>query len=145
LNCVELPGRFDPRAMPGIYAQASALLVSLVRSPIMSRTVPSKVQAYLAAGRPIVASMDGEGARVVEEAEAGVTCPAEDATALATAVLRLRSMDVAERDRLGANARRYFDRHFDPDRLAERLEGLLTGLTASVSSSTDNQRRNDTP
>lgn len=145
LACVELPGRFDPGAMPGIYAQASALLVSLVRSPIMSRTVPSKLQAYLAAGRPIVASMDGEGARVVDEAGAGVTCPAEDAQALAAAVLHLRAMDAAERERLGTNARLYFARHFDPDRLAERLETLLAGSAADRPVSVDNQPRNDTP
>ena len=100
---VRLPGRFDSTTMPGIFGQASALLVSLVRSPIMSQTVPSKVQAYLAAGRPIVASMDGEGARVVQEALAGVTCPAEDAVALAGAVLRLRAMDDMTRERLGEN------------------------------------------
>ncbi|MGH8848482.1 MAG: glycosyltransferase family 4 protein, partial [Polaromonas sp.] len=92
LGNVQLAGRFAPEAMPGILTQASALLVSLARSPIMSQTVPSKVQAYLAAGKPIIASLDGEGARVVEESGAGVSCPAEDAVALAQAVLRLRAM-----------------------------------------------------
>ena len=67
---VRLPGRFAPQDMPGILSQASALLVSLSRDPIMAQTVPSKIQAYLAAGRPIIASLDGEGARVVDNAGA---------------------------------------------------------------------------
>src|SRR5690606_21096955 len=88
LGNVQLAGRYVPEAMPGILAQASALLVSLVRSPIMSQTVPSKVQAYLAAGKPIIASLDGEGAQVLNDSGAGVSCPAEDAAALAKAVLQ---------------------------------------------------------
>jgi len=148
-ECMRLPGRFEPAAMPAIFAQASALLVSLVRSPIMSQTVPSKVQAYLAAGRPIVASMDGEGARIVQEAGAGVTSPAEDAAALAEAVLHLRAMDDAARARLGENGSRYFARHFDADCLAERLDALLAGTASAAAdvgaASPDNRHRNETP
>ena len=127
---VTAPGRFPPEAMPALLARSSALLVSLVRSPIMSQTVPSKVQDYLAAGRPIIASLDGEGARVVNAAGAGIACPAEDADALAAAVLRIRAMTAAERERLGANGRRHFAVHFEPERLAAQLERLLRGATA---------------
>lgn len=121
LGNVQLAGRFAPEAMPGILAQASALLVSLARSPIMSQTVPSKVQAYLAAGKPIIASLDGEGARVVGESGAGVSCPAEDAVALAQAVLRLRDMPSDELQRMGEAGLIYYKQHFDPAVLAARL------------------------
>ena len=90
-------------------------------SPIMSQTVPSKVQAYLAAGKPIIASLDGEGARVVEESGAGVSCPAEDAAALAEAVLRLRAIPYAELQRMGEAGQIYYKRHFDQAVLATRL------------------------
>ena len=79
LHSVRLPGRFPVEAMPGIFAQSSALLVTLARNPIMSLTIPSKLQAYLAAGRPVIGALDGEGARVVVESGAGLACPAEDA------------------------------------------------------------------
>ena len=125
LTQVVLPGRFPPEAMPAIFAQASALLVSLVRSPIMSQTVPSKVQAYLAAGRPVVAALDGEGARVVVEAGAGVACPAEDAAALTAAVLRLKAMGAGELDTLGEAGRSYYRQHFDVEMLTGRLLELL--------------------
>lgn len=121
LTQVVLPGRFPPEAMPQIFSQAAVLLVSLVRHPLMAQTVPSKVQAYLAAGRPIVAALDGEGARVVAEAGAGLTCPAEDAQALSEAVLRLREMPQSERELLGAAGRDYYRRHFDPTLLTKRL------------------------
>ena len=121
LDNVQLAGRFAPEAMPGILAQASALLVSLARSPIMGQTVPSKVQAYLAAGKPIIASLDGEGARLVEEAGAGLACPAEDAAALAQAVLRLRAMPHDELRRMGESGLIYYKQNFDPAVLAAKL------------------------
>lgn len=127
---VQLPGRFAPEVMPGILAQASALLVSLARSPIMSQTVPSKVQAYLAAGKPIIASLDGEGARVLEESGAGLACPAEDAAALAQAVLRLRAMSFDELQRMGEAGQIYYKQHFDPVVLAAKLVQLFSELLA---------------
>lgn len=128
LDNLLLPGRFAPEQMPGILAQASALLVSLVRSPIMSQTVPSKIQAYLAAGRPIVASLDGEGARIVTEAGAGIACPAQDAPALADAVLKLSRLDPQELDAMGRAGRAYYDLHFQPALLAQRLHQRLNAL-----------------
>lgn len=121
LSNVQLPGRYAPEAMPGILAQASALLVSLTRSPIMSQTVPSKVQAYLAAGKPIIASLNGEGARVIEESGAGVSCSAEDAAALAAAVLRLRALPADALQRMGEAGQIYYKQHFDPAVLATKL------------------------
>ena len=121
LTNVRLAGRFPGSVMPSILSQASALLVSLIRSPIMAHTVPSKIQAYLAAGRPIVAALDGEGARVVAAAGAGVTCPAEDPAALAAAIADLSAMDAKARRRMGNAGRRYYEEHFDPPMLAKRL------------------------
>jgi glycosyltransferase involved in cell wall biosynthesis len=122
---VRFAGRMPPDAMPAILAQASVLVVSLVRSPIMSQTIPSKVQAYLAAGRPIIACLNGEGARVIEEAGAGVACPAEDATALAQAILRLRATPEMELQRMGEAGHCYYRAHFDPASLAQRLMSLF--------------------
>jgi glycosyltransferase involved in cell wall biosynthesis len=121
LTNVRLPGRFSANVMPGILSQASVLLVSLMRSSIMSQTVPGKVQVYLASGRPIIAALDGEGARVVMESGAGLACPAEDATALAKAVLQLRATSAEELKRMGESGRRYYDENFDPAFLARQL------------------------
>jgi len=121
LDNVQFAGRFAPEAMPGILAQASVLLVSLKRDEILAQTIPSKVQAYLAAGRPVIASLDGEGARVVEQAQAGIACPAEDAAALADAIRRLQHSPSDVLDQMGRRGRTYYDAHFDPATLARRL------------------------
>jgi glycosyltransferase involved in cell wall biosynthesis len=133
---VHLAGRFPATVMPGVMQKAGALLVTLSDEPIFALTVPNKVQAYLAAGRPIVACLNGEGARLVEKARAGLTVPAQDAIALASAVMTLYRMPVIERERLGNNGRQYFRDHFDHSYLVEQLIGHLVEVTASKKGTT---------
>ena len=121
LTNLHLPGRYPIETMPGLMQKADALLVTLADQPIFAATVPNKVQAYMAAGRPILACLNGEGARLVAEAAAGLTVPAGDAQGLATAVLRLYQMSAEERAALGANGRRYFKEHFDHEQLTDQL------------------------
>lgn len=132
LSNVQMAGRFEAQAMPAIFAQASALLVSLTRHPVLALTVPSKVQAYLAAGRPVIASLDGEGARVVAESGAGLACPAEDASALAQAVLQLRNASAEMRERMGLAGRQYYADNFDPTVLTARLVEILASVTSDT-------------
>ena len=141
LTNVSMPGRFPSSAMPGILAQASVLLVSLVRDPIMGHTVPSKVQAYLAAGKPIIACLDGEGARVVVEAGAGLACPAEDAQALADAVLQLRGALPEERLKMGQSGLLFYERHFEPKLLSRRLAATLLAVVSGDGVDTDIRNR----
>lgn len=121
LDNLILTGRLPLRDMPVILSAASALLVTLKDEPIFAYTIPSKVQVYLAVGRPIIAGLNGEGARLVEESSAGVACPAGDATALAEAVLKLYRLPPEERDQMGENGIRYFQEHFDPEKLVCEL------------------------
>jgi len=121
LTNLHLPGRFPVEMMPSLMQKASALLVTLADRPIFAATVPNKLQTYLSVGRPIIACMRGEGARLVTAAGAGLAVQAEDAAALATAVLQLRGMSSAERDEMGARGRIYFREHFDHERLVDNL------------------------
>ena len=67
-----LLGRFPVERMPSFYAQADALLVSLKKDPVFSMTIPGKVQSYLMAGVPLLGMLDGEGAKVITDAAAGL-------------------------------------------------------------------------
>lgn len=125
---VHLLGRYPPEAMPRFFSLASALLVTLRREPIFALTIPSKMQPYLACGRPIVAALDGEGARVIAEAGAGLTCPTGDPGALAEAVLTMSRLSEPERQAMGRRGRAYFEANFESDMLLQRLESLMQGL-----------------
>ncbi len=118
-------GRFAPQDMSSLLSAATVLLVTLRNEAIFDYTIPSKVQAYLATGRPVIASLNGEGARIIEEAGAGITCAAGDAKELADAVLKLYAMSATDRDALGAAGRAYFMEHFESGKLADQLLNLL--------------------
>lgn len=119
---VHLMGRHPVEKMPEYFAHANALLVSLKKDPIFSLTIPGKIQSYLACGKPVVAMLDGEGARIIREANAGVACPAEDAHALVKAVVQLSQMDRKDLEAMGHNGRKYYETHFDREMLFPLLE-----------------------
>lgn len=122
---VLLPGRFPVERMPSFYAHAGALLVSLKRDPVFSMTIPGKVQSYLMAGIPLLGMLDGEGAAVIRDAQAGLTCDAGDGAGLAQAVLALAAMPTVGRKQMGLNGRNYAQQEFGRHQLMDRLEALL--------------------
>jgi glycosyltransferase involved in cell wall biosynthesis len=121
LGNLHLPGRFPVETMPGLMQKASALLVTLADQVIFNATIPSKVQAYLAAGRPILACLNGEGASLVTSAGAGLAVPAENGGALAEAILHLYRMSPKNLDAMGALGRLYYNEHFEHDLLIDQL------------------------
>ena len=118
-------GRHPEEAMPKLFAHADAMLVSLKDIPIFALTVPYKLQCYFACGKPVVASLNGEGARIVGESGAGVAVAAGRPEALADAVLRMMDASPAERLSYAANARRYFDEHYSAAAVHGALEQAL--------------------
>jgi glycosyltransferase involved in cell wall biosynthesis len=125
LSNLILAGRFPVDAMPYMLSRASVLLVTLANHPIFAATVPNKIQAYLAVGRPIIACLDGEGGRIIEESGAGIAVPAEDSVGLARAIASLYSASQLERDEMGARGKSYFHANFDHEALVSDLIGHL--------------------
>ena len=121
-------GRHPIERMPEFYRHANALLVSLKDQPIFAMTIPGKLQSYLAAGIPVVAMLNGEGADVVTRFGAGVTCAAGDSAALAAAVWKLASLPQQELQRMGTNGSHASATEFDRHTLITRLEGWLERL-----------------
>ena len=137
-DCVLMLGRHPVERMPSFFKHANALLVSLKDEPIFSMTIPGKLQSYLAAGIPVVAMLNGEGAEVVENSLSGLTCAAGDHVGLAAAVLKLSEMTSEERDTMGRNGLDVSVGQFDRVTLIDQLEGWLEklkaeGLSPSVS------------
>ena len=118
-------GSFPPTEMPKFFSHADALLVSLKKEKIFSLTIPSKIQSYLACGKPIIASIDGEGAKIVNDAKCGVTSPAEDSLALSKKIKELMALDKSKHSEMGNNGRAYYEKEFDRNNLLEKLEGIF--------------------
>ena len=91
--------------------------------------IPTAWVAIWGAGKPVIACLNGEGARIVVEAEAGIACPAGDDEALAAAVIHVCGLDDDARRKMGENGRRYADRHFGLAWLTDDLIGRLKALS----------------
>lgn len=105
-------------------ALADALIVCLSDSPDLGLTVPAKVASYMAAGKPVLASMDGAGNAAVAAA-GGLSSPACDAAALADNLLALTRMDAAQRAAMGQSAKEYYLAHYRRSELLRKLEHFI--------------------
>jgi colanic acid biosynthesis glycosyl transferase WcaI len=123
-----LLGKHPVESMPSYFSLADALLVTLKKDPVFSLTIPSKLQSYLACGKPIIAALEGEGARIVRESGAGLIATPENPDALAKAVLELYGMNVSVRKVMGERGLDFFNKNFERDMLLSRLDGWLREL-----------------
>jgi len=121
-------GRHPVERMPEFYLCADAMLVTLADQEIFSMTIPGKLQSYLAAGMPIVAALNGEGAEVIRSANAGFTCAAGHASALAEIVLKMSVLPLSERQIMGKNGLEFSKREFDRRTIVDSAEQQLAGL-----------------
>ncbi len=99
------------------------MLVTLMRDPVISLTLPGKVQTYMAAGKPILAAADGETMFVVKHASCGYAVGAEDYLGLAAAAEKFAEENVQKE--MGKNARAYFEQHYQRKVFFDRLESTL--------------------
>jgi colanic acid biosynthesis glycosyl transferase WcaI len=124
-----------------VLAAGDIHLVPLKKG-LAASSVPSKTYSILAAGRPLVASVDrgSEVERVVEESSAGIAVPPEDAEALTKA---LRSLLDApeERARMGAAGRGFVERWASPEAVAQAYEELFLELGSHETTGSDVQQR----
>lgn len=124
-------GRHQEDTMPRFFAHADAMLVSLKDVPIFALTIPYKVQCYMACGKPIIASLNGEGARILETSRAGISVPASQPKRLAEGVRRMIRASPAERAEWAANSRAYFEANYSAERVYGDLERALAAVAAS--------------
>ena len=117
----EFWGSYPPDQMSDFFASADALLVSLKDTKIFSMTIPGKLQSYLACGKPIIASLNGIGAKIIKDAKCGLVSDSEDAEALANSIYEFNKLTPEDRSKLGDNARKYYEKEFERKALLKRL------------------------
>lgn len=121
-------GRKPLETMPYYFKKADALLLTLRSSEIFSITVPSKLQSYLASGKPIVVGIDGEAAQIVNDWNAGVSSRAGDSESLKDAILKLYQSNPEEKQAYGQNAFQCYEAEFHREKLVGNLEEIFEGF-----------------
>lgn len=136
LTNVRFLGRRPPREMAELYAAADFQLVTLRDLPALRGTVPSKLQAALACGRPVVVAAAGDAADIVASARVGLTCPPEDERALARCFTSAAALSGVERAELGRRALRLYRERMSLAVGVDQIEDMLAKLAAGAAGPT---------
>jgi glycosyltransferase involved in cell wall biosynthesis len=136
LDNVKFLPRQPMHAMGSILASADALLVHLKDNPLFRITIPSKTQAYMAAGRPILMGVRGDAAQLIAHSGAGLVFEPGSPRSIAEAVGLLVSMSPDQRCSMGGAGKRFYEDHLSLKVGVSKFDELFTkvrggGSTAS--------------
>ena len=101
--------RCPPSEIGNIMALAQVMLVHLSNNFLHKITIPSKIQAYLAVGKPILVAVDGDAAELAVQAGAGVKCEPENPEAIAATACKLYHMPQEELTAMGKKGQEYYN------------------------------------
>ena len=124
-NAFYFLGSYPTNQMPLFFSHADALLVTLKKSKIFSLTIPNKIQSYMACSKPIIASLDGEGSRVISDSNCGFASPSEDHISMSESIIKLMKLSKKEREIMGNNGRIYFEKEFEREKQLDKLIAIL--------------------
>ncbi len=119
-------GKHPIEDMPKFYAMADAMIVTLSKEEIISKTLPGKVQSYMCSGKPIIAAIDGETPMILDEAKCGLCTNSENYIGLAQLFVKFKSVN---KEDLARNSKSYYDKNFRKelffDNLVEIMEEMI--------------------
>lgn len=116
-------GRQPAELIPDILGMCDAAFISFMDTELFTRTIPAKLQSYMACGIPIIAAAQGETKRIVDEADCGICVDIGDAKALAEAVKEVIKRDAGSfKEKYGVKARTYFKTYFDKKMLLDEFD-----------------------
>ena len=96
-----------------------------MNTELFEKTIPAKLQSYMACGMPILAAAEGETKRIIEEAHCGICCPIGDSRACAKAV---RELIKGRRKEMGRSGKEYCERHFGKKMLMDQMDEFFHSL-----------------
>ncbi|WP_106449756.1 glycosyltransferase family 4 protein [Trichococcus alkaliphilus] len=131
LDNVVFYGRKPIEEMPNFYGIADAMLITLKDNKTLSYTLPGKTQSYMAAGKPIIGAINGETQRIIEQANCGFCCNAEDYKGLANLLIQFCKSE--KKDEMASNAQQYYLENYSKERFITSLEDALNSLTEEES------------
>ena len=118
-------GYIEPTQIPKYFGSADSLYISLKPAEIFSLTIPSKLQTYMACGRPIIASIGGVTAKIIKESNCGFNSKPGDYKLLAKNIIKMLKLSNKEKIVMSTNALKYYKKNFDKKIIMNKLETLL--------------------
>ena len=121
-------GSFSVDLMPHFYEKADILYLSLNNSPIFSKTVPAKLQSYMAYGKPVLAMISGEGNSIIKKSSCGFVVNAYDIKGLKKTLLKILNTNKKALDVMGKNGKSYYDKYFSFEMRKIQIDNILNKI-----------------
>tara|TARA_B110000116_G_C16793787_1_gene565394 strand:+ start:2233 stop:3489 length:1257 start_codon:yes stop_codon:yes gene_type:complete len=122
-------GSFPLETMPYFFDKSDALLISLKKSAVFSKTIPAKTQSYMAFGKPILTNADGEVSRIIDESDSGLTADSGNHILLAENILKLSKLSDTEIKTMINNSKTYYENHFNREKILNGFEKIIYDIT----------------
>ena len=111
--------------IPSYASKAGCLFLSLRDREIFSKTVPAKLQSYMALQKPIIAVLKGDGADIIKDSNCGFVEENYNYNNLAKMIQKMSNMSEEELENLGKNGRSYYNNHFSIEKRKQQLYNLI--------------------
>lgn len=113
--------RQPPERIPELLAVCDAAFISFMNNPLFEKTIPAKLQSYMACGMPILASANGETKRIIDESNCGICVELGNAELLADAITRMANQSISQMRNM---SRTYFEKHFEKEKILKYIDGF---------------------
>tara|TARA_Y100000996_G_scaffold359802_1_gene301962 strand:+ start:244 stop:1452 length:1209 start_codon:yes stop_codon:yes gene_type:complete len=125
MSKVSFLGQVSIDEIPSYASKAGCLFLSLRDREIFSKTVPAKLQSYMALQKPIIAVLKGDGADIIKDSNCGFVEENYNYNNLAKMIQKMSNMSEEELENLGKNGRSYYDNHFSIEKRKQQLYNLI--------------------
>ncbi len=112
LNKCKFINQIDIVDVPSYSKLADAMFFSLKDNYLFSRTVPAKMQSYMALGKPIIALIKGEGAKIIRDSNSGIVISNSDTKKIASSIINFSETKETELNEMGENGRKFYLNNF---------------------------------
>lgn len=116
--------RQPPERIPELLAACDAAFISFMADSLFEKTIPAKLQSYMACGMPIIAAANGETKRIIEEAKCGICLELGNAELLSDAIIKMTSQNISQMRNL---SKTYFEKHFEKQKIMKYLDRFYKG------------------
>lgn len=116
-----LTGRYEMKYMPSFFNMADCLLLPLKDDEVMNLTVPAKMQAYMTSGKPIVAMINGEANKLINDVKCGVAVEASNPKQLLDAIRTVKSLSIIERKSMGDRGKKYCEENYNKNSILNKI------------------------
>ncbi len=122
-------GSFPLETMPYFFSKADALLISLKKSEIFAKTVPSKTQSYMAFGKPILTNADGEVSQIIKESKSGLIADSGNHILLSENMIKLSQLSKNDLTVMSDNCKNYYENNFNRQKILNNLQEVINETT----------------